>query len=87
MLLRPLLLPRALAMCGHGHAIDCDSKMILAYEVGDCAAATAREFMFDLTGRLADRVQLMTDGHGAYLKAVGDTFAADINYAVLAGWR
>ena len=64
-------------------AIDRDSKMILAYEVGDRSAATAREFMFDLAARLANRVQLTTDGHGAYLKAVGDAFAADIDYAML----
>jgi IS1 family transposase len=64
-------------------AIDRDSKMILAYEVGDRSAQTAREFMFDLADRLATRVQLTTDGHGAYLKAVGDAFAADIDYAML----
>lgn len=64
-------------------AIDRDSKMILAFEVGDRSAQTAREFMFDLADRLASRVQLTTDGHGAYLKAVGDAFAADIDYAML----
>lgn len=64
-------------------AIDRDSKMILAFEVGDRSAETAREFMFDLADRLANRVQLTTDGHGAYLKAVGDAFAADVDYAML----
>lgn len=64
-------------------AIDRDSKMILAFEVGDRSAETAREFMFDLADRLANRVQLTTDGHGAYLKAVGDAFAAEIDYAML----
>lgn len=64
-------------------ALDSDSKMILAWEVGDRSAATAREFMFDVAGRLAGRVQLTTDGHGAYLKAVGDAFAADVDYAML----
>jgi IS1 family transposase len=64
-------------------AIDRDSKMILAFEVGDRSARTAREFMFDLAERLANRVQLTTDGHGAYLKAVGDAFAADVDYAML----
>ncbi len=64
-------------------AIDRDSKMILAYEVGDRSAETAREFMFNLAGRLANRVQLTTDGHGAHLKAVGDAFAADVDYAML----
>lgn len=64
-------------------AIDRDSKMILAFEVGDRSAETAREFMFNLAGRLANRVQLTTDGHGAYFKAVGDAFAADVDYAML----
>ena len=64
-------------------AIDRDSKMILAFEVGDRSADTARDFMFDLADRLANRVQLTTDGYGAYLKAVGDAFAADIDYAML----
>ena len=64
-------------------ALDSDSKMILACEVGDRSAATAREFMFDVAARLATRVQLTTDGYGAYLKAVGDAFAADVDYAML----
>ena len=64
-------------------AIDRDSKMILSYEIGDRSARTAREFMFDLAGRLATRVQLTTDGYGAYLKAVGDAFGADVDYAML----
>ena len=64
-------------------AIDRDSKMILAFQVGDRSADTARDFMFDLAERLANRVQLTTDGYGAYLKAVGDAFAADVDYAML----
>ena len=47
-------------------AIDSDSKMILSYEVGDRSGETAIEFMDDLRARLANRVQLTTDG----LKAV-----------------
>jgi hypothetical protein len=34
----------------------------------------AREFIDDLAERLANRVQLTSDGHKAYLKAVGDAF-------------
>ena len=63
-------------------AIDRDCKMILVFEVGDRSAETAREFMFNLAGRLANRVQLTTDGHGAYLKAVGDAFTADDAFAI-----
>ena len=57
--------------------------MLLAYEVGDRSAATVREFVFDVADRLANCVQLIMDGHGAYLKAVDDAFAADVDYAML----
>lgn len=64
-------------------ALDSDSKMILAYEVGDRSGATAIEFMDDLRSRLANRVQLTTDGHKAYLEAVEGAFGADVDYAML----
>lgn len=64
-------------------AIDSDSKMILAYEVGDRSGATALEFMDDLAARLANRVQLTTDGHKAYLEAVEGAFGADVDFAQL----
>jgi hypothetical protein len=43
----------------------------------------ARMLMNDLCGRLANRVQLTTDGHKAYLEAVEGAFGADIDYAML----
>src|SRR6056297_242463 len=64
-------------------AIEADSKMILSYEVGDRSGATAIEFMDDLCARLANRVQLTTDGHKAYLEAVEGAFGGDIDYAML----
>ena len=64
-------------------AIDADSKMILSYEIGDRSGATAIEFMDDLRGRLANRVQLTTDGHKAYLEAVEGAFGGDVDYAQL----
>lgn len=64
-------------------AIDRDSKMILSFEVGDRSGATAIEFMDDLCARLANRVQLTTDGHKAYLEAVEGAFGGDIDYAML----
>lgn len=56
---------------------------VISYTVGDRSQATAREFMFDLAGRLATRIQLTTDGHGGYLKAVTDAFSGDVDYAML----
>ena len=64
-------------------AIDADHKMILAYEVGNRSGATAIEFMDDLRGRLANRVQLITDGHKAYLEAVEGAFGGAVDYAQL----
>jgi len=64
-------------------AIDRDHKMILSFEVGDRSGATAIEFMGDLRARLANRVQLTTDGHKAYLEAVEGAFGMDVDYAML----
>ena len=64
-------------------AIDADHKMILSYAVGDRSGQTANEFMGDLSGRLANRVQLTTDGHKAYLEAVEGAFGADVDFAQL----
>ena len=64
-------------------AVEADSKMILSYEIGDRSGATAIEFMDDLRGRLANRVQLTTDGHKAYLEAVEGAFGGDVDFAQL----
>ena len=63
--------------------LDADSKMILSYEVGDRSGETAIEFMDDLRARLANRVQLTTDGHKAYLEAVEGAFGDDVDFAQL----
>jgi hypothetical protein len=39
--------------------------------------------MTDLEGRLANRVQLTTDGHRPYLQAVNLTFGQGVDYAML----
>jgi IS1 family transposase len=64
-------------------AIDSDSKLAVSWLVGDRSAGCAHEFMQDLAGRLASRVQLTTDGHRAYLTAVEDAFGSSIDYATL----
>lgn len=63
--------------------IDADSKLIVSWLVGGRDAEYALEFMTDLQSRLANRVQLTTDGHGAYLRAVEETFGIDVDYAQL----
>jgi IS1 family transposase len=64
-------------------AIDADTKLIPCWLIGKRDAGSATEFMQGLAGRLANRVQLTSDGLKVYLNAVIDAFADDIDYAVL----
>ena len=64
-------------------AIDADTKLIPCFMVGQRDPSTARAFMEDLAPRLANRVQLTSDGHKPYLKAVDAAFGDDIDYAML----
>lgn len=64
-------------------AIDADTKLVPCWFVGTRDAGAAYHFMHDLAGRLANRVQLTTDGHRAYLEAVEDAFGCQIDYAML----
>ena len=64
-------------------ALDADTKLIVSYLIGGRDAGYAQEFMQDVGSRLANRVQLTTDGHRAYLDAVEGAFGADIDYAML----
>ena len=65
-------------------AIDSDSKLIISYLLGGRDADYATAFMQDVKDRLyGTTVQLTTDGHRAYLEAVGKTFKWNVNYAQL----
>ncbi len=65
-------------------AIDPVTKIIPAWFVGDRTAQSAYKFMRSLEPRLANRVQLTTDGHHAYLVAVKAAFLArPIDYGML----
>lgn len=64
-------------------ALDSDSKLIISYLISSREAECAYEFIQDTAKRLANRVQLTTDGHKAYLNAVEEAFGADIDYAML----
>jgi IS1 family transposase len=61
-------------------AIDAETKLVPSYFVGKRTAVNAYAFMRDLSGRLANRVQLSTDGLQSYIYAVEDVFGADIDY-------
>ncbi|HET7288244.1 MAG TPA: IS1 family transposase, partial [Pyrinomonadaceae bacterium] len=62
---------------------DADSKLVLSWLVGRRDAQTAYPFMQDLSSRLANRVQLTTDGLHAYLVATDAVFGTDIDFARL----
>jgi IS1 family transposase len=64
-------------------AICADTKLVPSWRVGDRSGATAIEFVCDLSKRLANRVQVTSDGHRAYLEAVEAGFGADVDYAQL----
>jgi IS1 family transposase len=64
-------------------AIDADNKLLISWLVGGRDGEYALALMDDLRSRLANRVQLTSDGHRAYLEAVEGAFGADIDYAML----
>ena len=64
-------------------ALDADSKLIVSYLVGGRDSEYAMAFMDDVASRLANRVQMTTDGHKAYLEAVEGAFGCDVDYAQL----
>lgn len=64
-------------------AIDADSKLMVAWKVGPRDMYTAYDFMCDVRERVANRIQLTTDGHGMYFAAVTAAFNDDVDYAQL----
>jgi len=64
-------------------ALDADTKLVPCWFIGERHAGAAYHFMHDLKARLANRVQITTDGHRAYLYAVEDAFGCEIDYAQL----
>jgi len=64
-------------------AIDADTKLVPAWLVGVRDIDCAREFIDGLKARLANRVQLTTDGHKMYLTAIEHAFGSDVDYAQL----
>ena len=64
-------------------ALDADTKLIVSFFVGDRSGESAMVLMDDQGTRLANRVQLTTDGHKAYLEAVEGAFGSDVDFAQL----
>ena len=64
-------------------AIDADTKLVPSWCIGDRSSETAIAFTDDLASRLANRVQITTDGHKPYLEAIEGSFGGDVDYAML----
>lgn len=64
-------------------AMDADTKLVCSWQVGRRDWSTANHFVRDLQGRLANRIQLTTDGNRLYLFAINTYFGKDVDYAVL----
>jgi IS1 family transposase len=64
-------------------AIDADAKLVPTWFVGTRNADAAWTFMHDLAARLAHRVQLTSDAHGAYSDAVDWAIETEIDYSQL----
>lgn len=64
-------------------ALDADTKLAISWLAGARDAGFATAFLQDVSERLANRVQLTTDGHKMYLQAVPDAFGTAIDFAQL----
>jgi IS1 family transposase len=64
-------------------AIEADTKLLISHFVGGRDGDCAAWFIQDVADRVANRIQLTSDGHRAYLDAVEGAFGADIDYAML----
>lgn len=64
-------------------AICADTKLVPSWRVGDRFGETTIDFMDDLRARLAERMQLTSDGHMACLEAVEGAFGGDVDYAAV----
>ena len=63
--------------------IDADTKLIVSWLVSDRSVNAASEFMQDLASRLANRIQLTTDGLKVYWPAVDSAFSVNVDYAMI----
>jgi transposase-like protein/IS1 family transposase len=64
-------------------AIDAETKLVPSFYVGKRFRPDTAAFLWDLYGRLADRVQLTTDGLNHYTVSVPECFGTDVDFAQL----
>lgn len=63
-------------------ALDAHSKLIPAFKVGQRTMLHAKDFLRDLASRLANRIQLSSDGLAAYRETVQGVFG-EVDYGQL----
>lgn len=61
-------------------AMDADSKLMITWLVGLRSESDCRDFIDDLADRLTMRIQLSSDGYGAYHPAVRAAFGPNVDY-------
>lgn len=64
-------------------ALDSENKLIVSWRLGARDAANAHAFISDVSERLANRVQLTTDGNRVYLDAVENYMGGKVDYGML----
>lgn len=62
-------------------AICADTKLAPTWLVGERTSDDAEFFLRDLACRMADRIQLSTDGHSMYAATVGQAFGQNVDWA------
>lgn len=62
-------------------AIDADTKLVPTFKVGERNLATTNAFVQDVASRMANRVQISTDGMKSYAEAMEKAFGGDVDYA------
>lgn len=66
-------------------ALDADTKLILSYLVNDRTYRSCKKFIKDLEKRIKynEDLEIFTDGHRSYPKAIKRYFGTDISYSQL----
>jgi IS1 family transposase len=64
-------------------ATDSERKLVPCFRIGKRNASNAWYFMQELESRLANRVQLTTDGFRPYVNAVDNALGTNVDYAML----
>jgi IS1 family transposase len=64
-------------------AVCADTKLVPTWLVGEQNRDDAEVFMRDLAGRMANRIQLTTDGNRIYESIVHSAFGHDVDWAMI----